>query len=95
VLNASDSVTLAKEIATESLELKQLLVQLQGEASFRAVNAQTDAEISRISQESSIFLEKTSGEVQTTVDNPEFEAAMQAFAITRKNYRNAFRELAK
>lgn len=95
VLNASDSVTLAKEIATESLELKQLLVQLQGETSFRAVNAQTDAEISSISPESSNFLEKTSGEVQTTVDNPEFEAAMQAFAITRKNYRNAFRELAK
>ncbi|WP_293040803.1 MULTISPECIES: hypothetical protein [unclassified Moorena] len=27
-------------------------------------------------------------------DNSEFEAAMEAFAITRKNYRNAFRELA-
>lgn len=27
-------------------------------------------------------------------DNSEFEAAMAAFAITRKNYRNAFRELA-
>lgn len=95
VLNASDSVTLAKEIATESLELKQLLVQLQSETSFRAVNAQTDAEISSTSQESNIFLEKTSDGVQPTLENPEFEAAMQAFAITRKNYRNAFRELAK
>jgi len=95
VLNASDSVTLAKEIAIESVELKQILAQLQGETSFRAVNAQAEAEISSVFQESEIFGEKTLDKVQTTVDNPDFQAAMQAFAITRKNYRNAFRELAK
>ncbi len=95
VLNASDTVALAKEIAVESVVLKQLLVQLQSETTFRVANAQAEAETSSTSQESKSFLEKTSNEVLTTVDNPEFEAAMQAFAITRKNYRNAFRELAK
>lgn len=95
VLNASDSVALAKEIATESVALKQLLVQLQSETSFTVANTQAESESSSTFEESNIFLEKTSEGVQTTLDSPEFEAAMQAFAITRKNYRNAFRELAK
>jgi len=95
VLNASDSVALAKKIAVESVALKQLLFQLQSETSFRVANTQAEAETSSTSQESNIFLEKTSEGVQTTPYNPEYDAAMQAFAITRKNYRNAFRELAK
>lgn len=95
ILNASDSVALAKEIATESSAMKQLLFQLQSETSLREANTQDEAESSSSSQESNNFLEKTSDGVQTTLYNPEFEAAMQAFAITRKNYRNAFRELAK
>lgn len=95
VLNASDSVALAKEIAEESVAMKPLLVQLQSEMSIRVANAPAEPETSSTSQESNIFWEKSSNEVPTTQDNPEFEAAMQAFAITRKNYRNAFRELAK
>jgi hypothetical protein len=46
-------------------------------------------------KENSISLAETPMEVQTNTDAPDFEAAMQAFAETRKNYRNAFRELAK
>ncbi|WP_287313841.1 hypothetical protein [Moorena sp. SIO1G6] len=71
VLNASDSVASAKEIAQESVPIQQLLVQLQKEMSITVSNP------------------------ASIPDNSEFEAAMEAFAITRKNYRNAFRELAK
>lgn len=42
-----------------------------------------------------IFLTETSDGFQITAYDPDFEAAIQAFAETRKNYRNALRELAK
>ncbi|MBD1879842.1 MULTISPECIES: AbrB/MazE/SpoVT family DNA-binding domain-containing protein [unclassified Coleofasciculus] len=48
-----------------------------------------------VSEGDSIFLTETPDGVQITAYDPDFEAAMQAFAETRKNYRNAFRELAK
>jgi putative addiction module antidote len=48
-----------------------------------------------VSEEDSIFLTETPNGVQMTAYDPDFEAAMQAFAETRKNYRNALRELAK
>jgi putative addiction module antidote len=43
----------------------------------------------------SVFVTETTNGVEITPFDPEFEAAMQAFATTRKNYRNALRELAK
>lgn len=42
-----------------------------------------------------IFLTETPDGFQITTYDPDFEAAMQAFAETRNNYRNALRELAK
>ena len=42
-----------------------------------------------------IFLTETPDGVRITAYDPEFEAAMQEFEKTRKNYRNALRELAK
>ncbi|MBF2009210.1 AbrB/MazE/SpoVT family DNA-binding domain-containing protein [Chlorogloeopsis fritschii PCC 9212] len=42
-----------------------------------------------------IYLTETTDGFQITPYDPDFEAAMQAFAETRKNYRNALRELAK
>ena len=42
-----------------------------------------------------IYLTETPDGVRITPYDPEFEAAMQAFEKTRKNYRNALRELAK
>jgi len=42
-----------------------------------------------------IYLTETTDGVRITPYDPEFEAAMQAFEKTRKNYRNALRELAK
>ena len=48
-----------------------------------------------VSEGDSIFLTETPNGVQMTAYDPDFEAAMQAFAETRKNYRNALRELAK
>jgi putative addiction module antidote len=43
----------------------------------------------------SLFITETADGVQITPYDPDFEAAMQAFSETRKNYRNALRELAK
>ena len=48
-----------------------------------------------VSEGDSILLTETPNGVQITAYDPDFEAAMQAFAETRKNYRNALRELAK
>ena len=48
-----------------------------------------------VSEGDSIFLIETPNGVQMTAYDPDFEAAMQAFAETRKNYRNALHELAK
>ena len=42
-----------------------------------------------------IYLTQTPNGVQITTYDPEYEAAMQAFEKTRKNYRNALQELAK
>ena len=43
----------------------------------------------------SLFITETADGIQITPYDPDFEAAMQAFSETRKNYRNALRELAK
>jgi putative addiction module antidote len=43
----------------------------------------------------SLFITETADGIQITPYDPDFEAAMQAFGETRKNYRNALRELAK
>ena len=48
-----------------------------------------------VSEGDTVFLTETTDGFQITAYDPEFEAAMQAFAETRKNYRNALRELAK
>ncbi len=48
-----------------------------------------------IQEGDNIFLTETPGGVRMTPYDPEFEAAMEAFEKTRKNYRNALRELAK
>ena len=42
----------------------------------------------------SVFITETANGVQITPYDPDFEAAMQAFTETRKNYRNALHELA-
>ena len=42
----------------------------------------------------SVFITETANGIQITPYDPDFEAAMQAFAETRKNYRNALHELA-
>ena len=42
-----------------------------------------------------VFVTETANGVEITPYDPKFEAAMKAFDTTRKNYRNAFRELAK
>lgn len=42
-----------------------------------------------------VFVTETADGVEITPYDPKFEAAMKAFDATRKNYRNAFRELAK
>lgn len=42
-----------------------------------------------------VFVTETANGVELTACDPDFEAAMQAFGETRKNYRNALRELAK
>lgn len=42
-----------------------------------------------------IYLTPTPDGVRITTYDPQFEEAMQAFEKTRKNYRNALRELAK
>ncbi|MBD1903951.1 AbrB/MazE/SpoVT family DNA-binding domain-containing protein [Funiculus sociatus GB2-A5] len=55
----------------------------------------SDSCFERSSQGDSSFLTETPNGVQITAYDPDFEAAMQAFAETRKNYSNAFRELAK
>ncbi len=48
-----------------------------------------------VSEGDTVFLTETTQGVQLTAYDPDFEAAMQAFAETRKNYRNALRKLAK
>ncbi len=48
-----------------------------------------------VSEGDTVFLTETTEGVQLTAYDPDFEAAMQAFAETRKNYRNALRKLAK
>jgi putative addiction module antidote len=48
-----------------------------------------------IQEGDNIFLTETPDGVRMTPYVPEFEAAMEAFEKTRKNYRNALRELAK
>lgn len=48
-----------------------------------------------IQEGDNIFLTETPDGVRITPYDPEFEAATEAFEKTRKNYRNALRELAK
>lgn len=42
-----------------------------------------------------LFVTETHDGICLTPYDPDFEAAMQAFEITRKKYRNALRELAQ
>jgi putative addiction module antidote len=42
-----------------------------------------------------VYITQTESGVQLTPYDPAFEATMAAFEATRKNYRNALRELAK
>ncbi len=48
-----------------------------------------------IKEGDTIFLTETADGFEITPYDRDFEAAMLAFAETRKNYRNALRELAK
>lgn len=48
-----------------------------------------------VSEGDSVFVTETPEGVQITPYDPDFQASMQAFAKTRKKYRNALRELAK
>lgn len=48
-----------------------------------------------VAEGDNLFVTETPQGVQITPYDPAFEAAMQAFGKTRKNYRNALRELAK
>ncbi len=42
-----------------------------------------------------LFTSTTDAGVQLSPFDPEFDSAMKAFEVTRRKYRNAFRELAK
>lgn len=48
-----------------------------------------------VSEGDNLYITETPDGVQITPYDPDFEAAMDAFEVTRKKYRNAFRELAK
>ena len=49
----------------------------------------------RVGEGDELFAIPTDGGVLLTPNDPDFEKAMAAFEIVRKEYRNAFRELAK
>ncbi|MGI9182550.1 MAG: AbrB/MazE/SpoVT family DNA-binding domain-containing protein [Longimicrobiaceae bacterium] len=53
------------------------------------------AERMHIAEGDELFAVETEGGVLLTPYDPEFERGMEAFEIVRKEYRNAFRELAK
>lgn len=53
------------------------------------------AEEMRIAEGDQLFAIPAEGGVLLTPHDPDFEEAMQAFEKIRKEYRNAFRELAK
>lgn len=48
-----------------------------------------------VNEGDTVFFTETADGFQVTAYDPDFEAAIQSFAETRKNYHNALRELAK